>query len=134
MNGPTIRRCAAGLGLVAVTASVPTAALAFASPPDPPDPCRMNPLPLSCLYPMMTAGSTTTASTTVVMAVIGASLTSVTATYVPLTATVSGTPTALAPTAAVATPTVNGTPTPLTFTLPTTTTSPAVPLWMPPRQ
>jgi hypothetical protein len=133
MNGPTIRRCAAGLGLVAVTASVPTAALAFATPPEPPDPCRMNPLPLSCFFPM-TAGSSETASTTVVTAVVGPSLTSVTATYIPLTATVSGKPIALAPTAAVATPTVNGTPTPMTFTLPARTTGSAIPPWMPPRQ
>jgi len=128
MNGPTIRRYAAGLGLIAVAASVPTAALAFATPAEPPDPCRMNPLPLSCFYPM------TAVSTTVVMAVVGPSLTSVTATYVPLNATVSGTPTGLAPTAAVATPTVNGTPIPMTFTLPATTTVPAVPPWMPPRE
>lgn len=131
MNGPTIRRCAAGLGLVAVTASIPTAALAFATPPEPPDPCRMNPLPLSCFFPM--AASSVTASTTVVTAVVGPSLTSVTATYIPLTATVGGKPVALAPTAAVATPVVNGTPTPMTFTLPARTTGPAIPPWMPPR-
>ena len=133
MNGRTSRRYAAGLGLVAVTASVPTAALAFATP-DPPDPCRMYPLPSSCADPTieMARPASAVSSTTVVTAVINASLTTVTATYVPLTATVSGTPTALAPTAAVATPTVDGTPTPLTFTLQATPTSPAVPLWMPP--